>query len=67
MLVVDLTAELIKNIVLAGIKFLTLINNRNSDDTTVNISGPHSDSTPVSYGTATNEHLTLRVYNGYSL
>ena len=31
-----LTAELIKNIVLAGIKSLTLIDHRNGDETTVN-------------------------------
>ena len=63
-----LTAELIKNIVLAGIKSLTLIDHRNSDDITVNtiqgatfllLPSQHSESTPVSYGIGTNEHVTL--------
>jgi len=53
-----LTAELIKNIVLAGIKLLTLIDHRNGDENTVNniqgatfllLPSECNKSTPVSY------------------
>ena len=72
-----LTAELIKNIVLAGIKSLTLIDHRNGDDVTVNtihgatfllLPSERNESTPVSYGTAIQiKHLILheRVINSF--
>ena len=53
-----LTAELIKNIVLAGIKSLTLVDHRNGDENTLNtiqgttfllLPSQRNESTPVSY------------------